>query len=576
MKPNYLRMKKNLYKKYPTFYLYVFFFYFSGTLQLYLFMSSHAGFSGVRESLIYATLPLIPILLFPSKVKLLSVLFGVPMLIGAWASLGYWMIYGQEFSQSAIFIIFESNFAESYEFLNSYLQWWHPLVLTLFTLIPVYLWKKIQPIALPPIGRYTLASIFLLVSIWPLINTWLIKDSGYTNGVYHQMKRMEPSTPWNLVFGYIKYTDQLKSMQKLLDGNSLIPPLKELSEANPNATKTLVLVIGESTNRQRMSLYGYPRKTTPNLDNLRDELYVFNDVITPRPYTIEALQQVLSFADTEKPEDFLLKPTLINMMKQAGYDISWITNQQTQTRRNTMLTTLSQMADHQVYLNNNRAQNASQYDEAVVSPFIGVLNTKPRKKLIIVHLLGTHRKYAYRYPQKYAKFATDKDVPLWVKKELLDEYNSYDNAILYNDYVVSILIEELKKTQGNNVLVYLSDHGEEVFDTPSHLFAGRDEASPLPAMYTIPFIIWASPQYRREHNHTWSNYESRPYTSADFIYTWAEIAGLTFKGMDYSRSVLSEKFRTKPRWIGNPENRKSLKRYSSIELVSKKLALEVQ
>jgi glucan phosphoethanolaminetransferase (alkaline phosphatase superfamily) len=33
----------------------------------------------------------------------------------------------------------------------------------------------------------------------------------------------------------------------------------------PVSRATLVLVIGESINRQRMILYGYPRETTPEL-----------------------------------------------------------------------------------------------------------------------------------------------------------------------------------------------------------------------------------------------------------------------------------------------------------------------
>lgn len=104
-----------------------------------------------------------------------------------------------------------------------------------------------------------------------------------------------------------------------------------------------------------MRLCGYARDTTPPIEQNRKRAAGFEDVITSRPYTIEALQQVLSFADQVSPERFFTEPTLINIMQQAGYEVAWITNQQTQTKRNTMLTTLSQMADRQVYLNNNRA-----------------------------------------------------------------------------------------------------------------------------------------------------------------------------------------------------------------------------
>jgi heptose-I-phosphate ethanolaminephosphotransferase len=166
-----------------------------------------------------------------------------------------------------------------------------------------------------------------------------------------------------------------------------------------NQPATLVLVIGESTNRQRMSLYGYPRETTPELDKLKDQLAVFDNVITPRPYTIEALQQVLTFADEEHPDLYLSTPSLVSMMKQAGYKTFWITNQQTMTKRNTMLTTFSEQADEQVYLNNNRNQNAAQYDGDVIEPFNKALADAAPRKLIVVHLLGTHMSYQYRYPR---------------------------------------------------------------------------------------------------------------------------------------------------------------------------------
>lgn len=96
---------------------------------------------------------------------------------------------------------------------------------------------------------------------------------------------------------------------------------------------------------------------------------MFDNVVTPRPYTIEALQQVLTFADEQNPDAYLSTPSIVNVMKQAGYKTYWITNQQTLTKRNTMLTTFSKQADEQFYLNNNRNQNARQYDDDVFEPF---------------------------------------------------------------------------------------------------------------------------------------------------------------------------------------------------------------
>ena len=220
-------------------------------------------------------------------------------------------------------------------------------------------------------------------------------------------------------------------MQALLEGRQRIAPLTDLRDAHAGQPATLVLVIGESTNRQRMSLYGYGRKTTPELDHLRDQLQVFTGAVTPRPYTIEALQQVLTFADQENPDAYLNTPSLVSVMKQAGYKTYWITNQQTITKRNTMLTTFSKQADEQFYLNNNREQNARQYDGDVLDPFAKVLAEDAPRKFIVVHLLGTHMSYQYRYPPEYERFTDHSGAPAHVSEDQLPTYNAYDNAVLY-------------------------------------------------------------------------------------------------------------------------------------------------
>jgi len=132
---------------------------------------------------------------------------------------------------------------------------------------------------------------------------------------------MEPAAPWHIVMGYIKYKNQLRDIEKYLLANNNLPPIEELADKNKMALNILVLVIGESTNRQRMGLYGYERNTTPELKSIKDDLSIFDQVYSPRPYTIETLQQVLSFADEKNPDIYLKKPTLMNLMKQAGYKL---------------------------------------------------------------------------------------------------------------------------------------------------------------------------------------------------------------------------------------------------------------
>ncbi|KAA6176580.1 phosphoethanolamine transferase CptA [Pseudomonas marginalis] len=535
--------------------MFLFFWYFSGITQLLIQLTGTSGFSGFRQAFFMSALWLAPMLLFPHRTRLLAALIGVVLWACSMASLGYFFIYQQEFSQSVIFIMFESNISEAGEYATQYFAWWIVLAFIAHTALAVFLWTRVRPVYLPR-GRAMVAATAIVLAIvgYPLVKQIATHDT-LERAIDGFETRVEPAVPWQMIVAYRRYTQQLNNMQGMLDNVSKIPPLSNFKDSMAGQPSTLVLVIGESTNRQRMSLYGYPRKTTPELDKLRDQLDVFDNVITPRPYTIEALQQVLTFADEEHPDLYLKTPSIVSMMKQAGYKTFWITNQQTMTKRNTMLTTFSEQADEQVYLNNNRNQNARQYDGDVLEPFSKALADKAERKLIVVHLLGTHMSYQYRYPPSFDTFTDRQGVPDGVNDDQLPTYNSYDNAVRYNDFVVSSLIKDYAKTDPNGFLLYLSDHGEDVFDSAGHDTLGRNEGKPTAPMYTIPFMTWASPKWRATHDWNMQGDVQRPYSSSQLIHTWADLAGLSFDELDRSRSLVSDSFKPRPLLIGDPYQR---------------------
>ena len=532
--------------------LFVFFWYFSGITQLLIQLTGTSGFTGFRQAFVMSAIWLAPMLLFPKRTKLIAAVIGVVLWACSMASLGYFFIYQQEFSQSVIFIMFESNISEAGEYMTQYFAWWMVPAFLAHTLFAYFLWTRLRPVYMPRGRAYVAAAaIVIAVAGYPLIKQTM-RTGSFTEGFEKFETRIEPAVPWQMAVAYHRYVNTLADMQDMLHSASKIPPLKNLQDASANQPATLVLVIGESTNRQRMSLYGYPRKTTPELDKLKDQLAVFDNVITPRPYTIEALQQVLTFADEENPDLYLSTPSLVSMMKQAGYKTFWITNQQTMTKRNTMLTTFSEQADEQVYLNNNRNQNAAQYDGDVIEPFNKALTDPAPRKLIVVHLLGTHMSYQYRYPPSFDKFQDRTGVPAGVRDDQVPTYNSYDNAVLYNDFVVSSLIKDYAKSDPNGFLLYLSDHGEDVFDSVGHTTLGRNENKPTAPMYTIPFMAWASPKWRENHNWNFAGDLDRPYSSSHLIHTWADLAGLSSDELDRSKSLVSDSFKPRPLLIGNP------------------------
>jgi heptose-I-phosphate ethanolaminephosphotransferase len=112
--------------------------------------------------------------------------------------------------------------------------------------------------------------------------------------------------------------------------------------------------------------------------------------------------------------------------------------------------------------------------------------------LIVVHLLGTHMSYQYRYPPTFDKFKDRNGVPAGVRDDQVPTYNSYDNAVLYNDFVVSSLIKDYAKSDPNGFLLYLSDHGEDVSTRPAMAPWGATKASRQHRC--TPFRSWPGPR----------------------------------------------------------------------------------
>ncbi len=540
---------------------YLFFFYFSGLPHVLLQLSGSTIFVGMRQAIVMSLLWLIPVMLLPRHARKIAAGIGLVLWAFSLVTLGYFCIYHQEFSQSVMFIIFESNPAESQEFIAHYFVWWMVPVLLLHTLVAWWLWHRLGPMPISR-GAAWIASLIIVVLLFiqPIFKQLVVRGAGWESALEKLELRMEPAVPWQMVIGYTHYRRQLANMDALLELNSRLPPLANFSDANAGQPGTLVLVIGESTNRQRMSLYGYARETTPRLDAMQDELSVFKNVVASRPYTIESLTQALSFADQEHPMRYLSQPSLMNMMRQAGYKSFWITNHQTMTKRNTMLTNFSKQTDVQFYMNNSRAQNSREYDANVFAPFEKVLNDPAPRKFIVVHLLGAHMKYDFRYPPEFDKFQDRQHVPEQLSDSQASVYNSYDNAVLYNDYVVSSLIDKLKQPGGNSLLVYFADHGEDVYDPPGYGMLGRNEWQPTLPMYTIPFIVWSSPSWKAAHDMDFTTMLDRPYSNAHFIHTWADLAGLRFDDFEPGYSLVNPAFKEHPLLIGDPSDPGNLRK----------------
>jgi heptose-I-phosphate ethanolaminephosphotransferase len=547
--------------------LYLYILYFSLIVQVLLISSGAASAGQLKYVLLYGLLWLVPPLLFPATLRFWVISYGLLFGASSLINLVYFFIYQQDLSQSIFLTLFESNLAEASEYFNAYFHWWMLPAILVYVAVGCWLGNGIrQKIILPATFRFLLLALVTLSFCEPYYKYWPGFNSPGLNQAMHRsseklLDRLSTTSPWQLGISLYRYQRELEQV------NNLVAQLADhqlqvtLSDKTPR--QTYVLVIGESTNRQRMELYGYQRETTPELSAQRKQLAVFNDVITPRPYTIEALSQILSFANQQERDLVFSQANIVSLMKAAGFETWWITNQQTLTQRNTLLTAFSKMSDHQVYLNNNRTQSNGSFDDVVIAPFIKAISASAAKKFIVVHLLGTHLRYDRRYPSDYARFdqQTVNHIPLNAEQQSI--YNSYDNAILFNDHVVSSLLTNFQQQNPHGLLLYFSDHGDEVFDERE--FYGRSENDPSTSIYTVPLLFWASSSWKKQHNMSdFSVIENRAYSMESFIHSWCDLAAIEYPRCDPHQSLISTAFAEQPRLIVDPFKPSKLISYDAV------------
>lgn len=107
--------------------------------------------------------------------------------------------------------------------------------------------------------------------------------------------------------------------------------------------------------------------------------------------------------------------------------------------------------------------NGECYDEVLFHGLEDYINNLQGDGVIVLHTIGSHGPtYFNRYPPQFRKFTPTCDtneIQTCSQEQLV---NTYDNTLVYVDYIVDKAINLLKAHQDKftTSLVYLSDHGE--------------------------------------------------------------------------------------------------------------------
>lgn len=344
---------------------------------------------------------------------------------------------------------------------------------------------------------------------------------------------------------FLKNRDQFHPYLALLSYKNFIQERNEISKIDIKKTgdfknithdstiykETYVIIIGESTTRNHMGIYGYHRNTTPLLNARKDNLFVFNNVSAPHTHTIPSLKKSLTL-NKDSESSYKFNHTLIQLFNKANFDTYFISNQPPLGIYETTITLISKTSNKKIFTNLNH----SSYDQEILPPLSNVLASKSKKKLILIHLMGTHLNYAERYPQNYAFFKDQIPKTKFKHTKAYQTINEYDNAIRYNDFIINSIINEVEKENTKSYVLYFSDHGEDVYETINE--ACHTETKGTDPMYQIPFILWLSPKYKLDaHKYTWDT--NRAYNNRDLFHTISDLSNINFKQFEPCKSIVN-------------------------------------
>ncbi|OPZ76733.1 MAG: Phosphoethanolamine transferase EptA [Alphaproteobacteria bacterium ADurb.Bin438] len=144
-------------------------------------------------------------------------------------------------------------------------------------------------------------------------------------------------------------------------------------------------------------------------------------------------------------------------------------------------------------------------DEVLLDGLEDVIKNIKNDTVIVLHTMGSHGpSYHNRYPDEFKKFVPScdtSDIQNCSKEEIV---NTYDNTILYTDFIVSSAIDILKKFNNLEIgLIYVSDHGESLGENGIYLHGMPYSIAPK-SQTSVPMMIWMSDNMKK---YDFINYE---------------------------------------------------------------------
>lgn len=324
----------------------------------------------------------------------------------------------------------------------------------------------------------------------------------------------------------------------------------------------IVLIIGESYNKYHSPLYNpEARQTTPHLCQLHEQgnLIVFDDAISPYNVTSKTFRHMFSTYYPGCGHEWVDRTLFPAVFRKAGYRVWFLTNQFAGEENNKDHhdhaggTIFNQRELRQLQFDHMNTE-AARYDMELLSQLPPADTLAAQPSLLIFHMIGQHEDYRERYPDAFSHFTADDIQNDFTDAKGRQIVAEYDNATLYNDAVVAGLLE--KYASLDVVALYLSDHGEEIYDWRNSCYrTNSDQMTPEIAryQYEIPLLFYVSDSFKQEHPDLLAEIQAarhKPFIATLLPFALFHLAGIVQEDCKPSLDILSPDYDEKrPRII---------------------------
>lgn len=266
--------------------------------------------------------------------------------------------------------------------------------------------------------------------------------------------------------------------------NDLLPPphLEKISEdayLQHQEKKLLIFVVGETARAKNYSLGTYMQNDT-NFYTKQDGVIFFDNFSSCGTSTAISLPCMFSLMKRDNFNTNAHQENVLDVLQKVGISVSWYGNNSGGCKG-----VCNRILDTKII--------AEPFDESLLNLFKEKLEHLVEQNIIILHLQGSHGPTYYkRYPNNFNRFTPTCETNELAKCSQESLINTYDNTLLYTDFILSEIIKSLQtKTEYKTALLYVSDHGESLGENGIYLHGMPYIFAPKEQTH-IPAIFWSN------------------------------------------------------------------------------------